>query len=317
MEKDENFELFYDVLDKTILILYEIRHDNFFDLLINTGKNILACDVLDHDADNKLKARLMRWYKKLEGVDFISEEIRKAFNMMVLRGFKEQNMKLGDVTPDTIGIFVAYLISKLKPNSKKLKILDPVVGAGNFLYTVSNHLDKELNLYGIDNIREVLELATIQGDLLNYPIEMYNQDTLTHPFTNMDIVIADLPDYYSEAYDNRYFPYLCILEHLNSLNADGYMITIVPNDFFSKDTDNFFKDNLKDTGSVIAVLELPSDMFVANPKSIVMFSKTKLESKKCLVTKLPSFKNIADVSNTLTDIELWFENSLEIKGDKE
>lgn len=308
MDQTSNFELFYDVLDESIVALYEIRHDRFFDLLIATGKNILAQDVLDKEASPELKKRLMKIYQKLDGIDFNVEEIRKAFQMMVLRGFKEQNMQNGEVTPDTLGIFMAYLINKLSPHQEKLTILDPVVGTGNLLYSVANHLERELKLYGVDIVREVLELATIEGDLLNYEIEMFNQDTLLHPFSQMDFVIADLPVYEATNYENRYFPYLCVIEHLASLKSDGYMICLAPNDFFEHDEDGFFKEHLKESGCVLGVLELPQNMFKANPKSIIIFSREPLEGQKCLLVNLPSFSKASELNKALIQIENWFEN---------
>jgi len=313
MEKDTNFDLFYDVLDDSIVALYKIKHDNFFNLLIQTGNNIIASEVLNSDCSDEQREELEKIYSRLEGVDFNVETVRQAFQAMSLRAFKETNLKLGEVTPDTLGIFFSYLVSKLKKDAKKLTILDPVVGTGNLLYSLANSLDMELKLYGIDNVREVLEIANVLGNLLNYDVEMFNQDTLTHPFSDIDIVVADLPDYYAKDYDNRYFPHLCVLEHLSSLKEDGYMIALVPNDFFEKDQDKFFKERLKGNGSVLGVLQLPLEMFKENPKSIVIFSKKEVESKKCLLVDLPSFTDFNKLNRSLVEIENWFDKNIYYK----
>ena len=314
MNKTSNFELFYDVLDESINKLYEISHQSFFKLLVETGKNIIAQDVLNKEATPEQREELLNIYSKLEDVDFNVEEIRKAFQMMVLRAFNEGNLKNGDTTPDTLGIFVAYLINKLTGKPKKLKILDPVVGSGNLLYSVANHLDCDLELFGIDYVKDVLDIATILGDLLNYDIEMFCQDALTHPFSDMDIVVADIPSYDVDVFENRYFPYLCVLQHMASLKEDGYFIGIVANDFFEHDKDNFFKENIVNYGSVLGVLELPTNMFKSNPKSIIIFSRKPLESKKCLLVELPSFSDAATLNKALIKIEDWFEmNKKEVK----
>ena len=103
-----------------------------------------------------------------------------------------------------------------------------------------------------------------------------------------------------------YFPYLCVLQHMASLKDDGYFIGIVPNDFFEHDEDGFFKENIVNHGSVLGVLELPVNMFKANPKSIVIFTKKPLESKKCLLVELPSFSDPALLNKALIQIEDWF-----------
>ena len=314
MNETSNFELFYDVLDESITKLYEIKHDRFLNLLVSTGKNIIANDVLQIEATQEQKDELFKIYEKLSDVDFNVEDVRRAFQMMVLRALKEENLKTGDITPDTIGFFVGYLINKLLPNAKKLNILDPVVGSGNLLYSVANHLSCDLHLFGIDVIKELLDIASIQGDLLNYDIEMFCQDTLDHPFSGMDIVIADLPDYKVSDLEEKYFPYLCVLQHLSSLKETGYFIGIVPNDFFEHDEDNFFKANLKKYGSVLGVLELPKNMFKSNPKSIIIFSRESLPSKKCLLVELPSFSDAGALNKALLQIEQWFEiNKKEVK----
>ena len=314
MSEISNFELFYDVLEESITKLYEIKKDRFLNLLVSTGKNIVSSDVLQVEATNEQKEELLKVYEKLSDVDFNVEDIRKAFQIMVLRALREENLQTGDITPDTIGFFIGYLINKLMPKAKKLNILDPVVGSGNLLYSVANHLDSELHLFGIDVIKELLDISSILGDLLNYDIEMFCQDTLDHPFSGMDIVIADLPDYKVTELEDKYFPYLCVLQHLSSLKDNGYFIGIVPNDFFEHDDDNFFKSNLKKYGSVLGVLELPKNMFKSNPKSIIIFSRESLPSKKCLLVELPSFSDAGALNKALLQIENWFEiNKKEVK----
>ena len=93
MNQTPNFELFYDVLDESLLALYEIKHDRFFNLLLRTGRNIVAGEVLDKEATPEQKDNLVKIYEKLDGIDFNVEEIRKAFQMMILRGFKEEKKK--------------------------------------------------------------------------------------------------------------------------------------------------------------------------------------------------------------------------------
>lgn len=315
MNETPNLELFYDVLDESINKLYEIKKQNFFKLLIETGKNIIASDVLNKEATPEQKEELMKIYEKLEGVDFTVEEIRKGFQLMVLRAFNEGNLKVGDITPDTLGIFISYLINKLKGKVDKLNILDPLVGSGNLLYSVANHLDCDLHLFGIDNVKDLCDIASIQGDLLNYEIEIFCQDTLNNPFKDIDIVVTDIPSYQVKAFEKEYyFPYLCVLQHMASLKDDGYFIGIVPNDFFEHDEDGFFKENIVNYGSVLGVLELPINMFKANPKSIVIFTRKPLESKKCLLVELASFSDPAALNKVLMQIEDWFIiNKKEVK----
>lgn len=306
MNNTSNFDLFYDVIDESIGKLYEIKHKPFMNLLIETAKNIVSSDVLSKEATKEQKDELMNIYAKLEDVEFNVEEIRKVFQIMILRAFKEDNLKFGDLTPDTLGFFIAYLISKLHPNKEKLTILDPVCGPGNLLYSVANHLNKEVKLFGIEIVREYAELASILGDLLYYDIEIFCQDTLIHPFNAIDVVVADI-NANGNIKEEKYFPYLVIIEHLSSLKKDGYFIGILPNDFFEHDSDGFFKEKLKESSSsVLGVLSLPSNMFKENPKSIVIFSKKEVSGNKCLLVDLPSFSDPGKLNQALLQIENWF-----------
>ena len=74
MAETSNFELFYDVLEESISKLYEIKHDRFFKLLVDTGKNIVANDVLCPEATIEQKNEIMQIYEKLSDVSFNVEE---------------------------------------------------------------------------------------------------------------------------------------------------------------------------------------------------------------------------------------------------
>ena len=74
MNETPNLELFYDVLDESINKLYEVKKQSFFKLLIETGRNIIAQDVLNKEATPEQKNELMEIYHKLDDVDFNVEE---------------------------------------------------------------------------------------------------------------------------------------------------------------------------------------------------------------------------------------------------
>lgn len=47
------------------------------------------------------------------------------------------------MTPDTIGLFISYLVNKFMADKKELTILDPALGTGNLLFTVLNQLSEK------------------------------------------------------------------------------------------------------------------------------------------------------------------------------
>ena len=94
MENNNNFDLFYDVLDASIRLLYVFRHDNFFNLLIDTGKNIIAGEVLDQEIPDNIRTKLLDLlaeeptmvlstaYAYAKNYVLYGEDITKAFQEM-------------------------------------------------------------------------------------------------------------------------------------------------------------------------------------------------------------------------------------------
>lgn len=304
--KIDNLELFYDCLDESNNLLYEIFHKSYFELIEMTVKNILEGEiVLDLDEENSKK--LQEIYDKIADVDFTVEDVRKAMQAIVLKGFKEMRIPNGNTTPDTLGIFVAYLITKIC-KSRNISIVDPLCGTGNLLLTVANHLDKECNLYACDNDMWMTKLTAMTADLLSQPVEIFFQDTLTLSLSNMDAVIFDLPHCIND--ENGYFPYNAMLHYVDIIKDNGCMIAIVENDFFDYDKNKDFKSKLLEKMSIIGLVELPDSMFVqSKPKIIIVLHKKMIEAKKCFMVKLPSFTNVKEFNNSLIDIEAWFENN--------
>ena len=305
--KIDNLELFFDCLDESNNILYEVFHKPYFELLEMTVQNILAGEILtDLDPDNTKK--LEEIYAKIADVDFTVEDVRKAMQAIVLRGFKEMKIPNGNTTPDTLGIFIAYLITKLCKN-KKVSILDPLCGTGNLILTIANHLDKELSLFGCDNNVWMTKLTTMTADLLSSPIEVFLQDTFNLTLTNMDSVIFDMPHSEYDEEKKEYFPYKAILHYVDMIKDDGCMIGIVENDFFDYDKKKEFKEKLLEQMTIIGLVELPDSMFVSKPKIIIVLQKKVMKDKKCFMVKLPSFTNVKEFNNSLIEIEAWFEKN--------
>lgn len=305
--EENNLELFFDVLEESIDILFTHKHLPYFDLLEMTVNNILSGEILNNDLDKEEYQKLKDVYLKLQDKDFQAEDIRKAFQSIILRGFKEMKIPNGLQTPDTIGIFFAYLISKLT-DKEEYNLLDPLCGSGNLLITLANYIDKQVNLYACDKDELMCKLTKMLADLTNNLVDIYFQDTLLLNTTNMDIITFDMP--HSEYQDNYYFPYDAILHYVDLLNDNGSIIGLVENDFFDYDKDKEFKLELLKTTSIVGILELPDEMFKnSKPKIILVLYKKKIDNLKCFMVKLPSFKDVKLFNEALLDIEAWFEKN--------
>ncbi len=304
--KMDNLELFYDCVDESNNILYEALHRNYFELISATVENILAGEVIT-DVDDETVDKLREVYDNIADVDFSVEDVRKAMQAIILKGFKEMRIPNGNTTPDTLGIFIAYLITKLTKN-KIISILDPLCGTGNLLHTIANHLDKDIKLYACDHDLWMTKLTKMVSDLLSLDVEVYLQDTLNLNLTNLDFIVFDLPNVIKEE-TKEYFPYQAILHYKNMLKDGGTMIGIVGNDFFDYDKNQGFKKELLKDSSIIGLVELPDKMFISKPKIILVIQKKVLDKKNCFMVKLPSFTDVKEFNSVLMDIEAWFEKN--------
>ena len=305
--KMDNLELFYDVLDESNNFLYEVFHKPYFELLEMTVRNLLAGEVVCEFEDDEKEEELQEIYDKIKDVDFSVEDVRKAMQSIVLRGFKEMRIPNGNTTPDTLGILAAYLITKVH-KAKEISILDPLCGTGNLLFTVANYLEMNTKLYAVYSNEWMTKITALTADLLDYPVEVFYQDTMSLSLSGMDSIIFDMP--HEEYQDEKYFPYDAILHFASELKEDGSMIAIVENDFFDYDSKQEFKKELFKTMSILGIIELPDSMFNAGrPKLVLVLQKRLLKDAKCFMVKLPNFDDVEDFNNALRDIEAWFEKN--------
>ena len=305
-EVSANLELFYDVFDESCDFLYDKLHLKYLDLIILTANNILTGEVLNDLEDEDIK-KLNKIYAKLTDVDFNVEEIRKAMQAQILKGIKEMNFQNGLTTPDSIGLLMAYLISRLS-KAKSLNICDPLIGSGNMLYTISNHLTANLNLFGCDHNEYMIKIAKVFADLLETNIELHLEDTLNLKIYNLDFIVFDMPNVIKDKDD--YLPYKWVLHYNELIKDDGYIIGLINNDFFDYDNNKRFKEELLKTSSIVCLIELPDNMFVSKPKSIIVINKKIWDKKKMFMTKLPSLSDVKAFNSELVKLEQWFNENI-------
>ncbi len=305
--KIDNLELFYDCVDESNNILYEALHKNYFELIELTVQNILASDVVC-DVDEETTKKLNEVYDKIADVNFTVEDVRKAMQAIILKGFKEMRIPNGNTTPDTLGILIAYLITKLT-TKKEITLLDPLCGTGNLLHTIVNHLDKTCINFACDHDLWMTKLTSMVSNLLSINVEVFLQDTLNLNKKDLDFIVFDMPNQTKE--DSKpYFPYQAILHYSKMLKEEGAMIGILGNDFFDYDKNQEFKKELLKDCSIIGLIELPDNLFVSKPKIILVIQKKVIEDKKnCFMVKLPSFTEVKEFNASLQEIEAWFEKN--------
>lgn len=324
---ENKIEKFYDVIDDSTMVLAEYTKKSYLECLSITSKNIISQSIDDVLVeDDEVLAKLQKIYEQIEELDFNNEEIRKAFQLAMLKGFKHNNANLSSITPDSIGILISYIVDKIFNKQTNISILDPTVGTGNLLMTLINN--SELNyqqIYGVDNNYDFLNLALSITQLLDINIQFYHQNSLKPLMVPLvDLIISDLPVDDEEYYlleslitaKNKivYKPYLLVEHFMKYCKDGGYLIYLIPNNFFEYNKYEIIKDIIFKETYIQALIHLPSSLFKnhENQKSILILQKKGkniLPIKEILMLMFPSFKDADNVKKAIDKINEWHEKN--------
>jgi len=306
-----NVELFYDYFDEIANLLYNSYQKSYLEGM-NEAFNFLLDDEFEGEYSLEDQALFREIKSRISEISFDREEIRKSVQLGILKGYKHAQIPNSMITPDTIGLFMGYLVEKLYQNQTLNSIFDPLIGSGNLVYTIMNHLHKSCKVYGVDNDLLKCKLARNTGDLLDIDNEIFYQDTLTYYDQGFDLIVTDMP---LKTDDVNYFPYMVLNHHAESLIEGGFMLALIDNDFFEQKDNEVFKQEINSKCHIFGLIKLSETLFKQNPKSILILQKkgNKIEMpKKFLLVDLPSFNDIEDFNNTINTINQWFE---EKRGD--
>ncbi|QDP40862.1 class I SAM-dependent methyltransferase [Radiobacillus deserti] len=273
-----------------------------------------------------LEQYLHKKVRELHIEQYEKEEIRKGLQLAILKGMKDGAQQQHLVTPDTVAIFIGYLVQKmLGSKQEKIRIFDPACGTSNLLTAVLNQLGDGVESYGSEVDPLLIRLALASANLQEIEVEYFHQDSLS-PFLlePVDVTICDLPvgyypddiranDYELKAdQGHSYAHHLFIEQSIKYTKKGGYLFFVVPNFLFDSDQADKLHNFLHKHAHVVGLLQLPASMFKSeqNAKSIFIVQKkgdhTKAP-KEALIAQLPSFKDAYATDNILKKINDWFE----------
>ena len=85
----------------------------------------------------KVAEELNKAYQQLDLTSYSSEEIRRMIQFTFLKAAKEDGLQMNhQMTPDAIGLLVAYMIDQMTKKDEPLQIADFAAGSGNLLSTI-------------------------------------------------------------------------------------------------------------------------------------------------------------------------------------
>ncbi|WP_018662486.1 class I SAM-dependent methyltransferase [Heyndrickxia acidiproducens] len=320
----------YTYFNESAQILQKSLSVTYLEAVAMAGENLFNSRVVQNGISEPDEKQLDQLSGKVDLDKYSREEIRKAYQLAILKGMKENVQANHQMTPDTIGLFMGYFIAKFTSGRRALSILDPAVGTGNLLTTILNQLDeKEITAYGADVDDILIRLAYTGANLLCHDIELFTQDSLTRLFIDpVDIVVCDLPvGYYpndagAKAYQlkadegHSYAHHLFIEQSLRYTRPGGYLFFLIPNHLFESKEAPKLHQFLKEEAIIQAILQLPLTLFKneQSAKSILVLQK-KSEGiqapEQVLLASLPSLSNQQAVQSVMLKIDAWCRENIE------
>ncbi|MGG1689449.1 class I SAM-dependent methyltransferase [Heyndrickxia ginsengihumi] len=317
-------EKIFEVLNESSQILQHSLSCTYLEALAETGENLFEGKILQEGLKDNTIKKLEDLYHHFNIGEFSKEQVRKAYQLAMLKGMKDYVQANHQMTPDTIGLFMSYLISKFMDRVQAYSMLDPAVGTGNLLTTILNQQEnKNITAYGVEIDEILIKLAYVGANLQQQQIEFFNQDSLAHLFIDpVDVVVCDLPvgyypndiganEYILKAdQGHSYAHHLFIEQSLKHTKPGGYLFFLIPNQLFESKEAPKLHQFLKEHAYIQAILQLPLSIFKneQSAKSIFVLQKTAENisaPNQVLLANLPSLSNQQAVQDMIKKIDAW------------
>lgn len=308
---------------------------SYLDAMLENAENIIDDQVAVEDGvpDKATVDKLQKLYQELKLRDADAETIRQVIQLSFLKVIRKDAIQANhQMTPDTIGFLMAYLIEKIVNFKRPYSIFDPAVGTGNLLTTVINQLKKSnsqpVKGYGIDNDPAMLEVASASIALQKLDIDLFHQDSINAlDIPECDIAVADLPiGYYpldenTKNYQTRaakghsYVHHLLIEQAMNYLRPGGFGVFLVPSNIFQTKESQSFVKWIQSVAYLQGLINLPSELFANSnaQKAILLLQRHGGNSKqavKVLLGEFPSFKQPKEFGAFMQEIDQWVKTNL-------
>lgn len=333
----EKIEQFYKKFEQAVDLLQKDLAVSYLDAIIETGDNLAeGGELLIEDGKPSLKVRdqLVELYKQLGNFSMTPEELRQVIQFALVKANQTDKIQANhQMTPDTIGFLVEYLLNRVLIKKSDCKILDISVGTGNLLSTVYHKLKndgyKNMKLYGVDNDDTLLSIASMSARLQKIPAEFFHQDAIDNLVTpKVDVVVSDLPvGYYPvdkkvvnfkthAEKGHSYVHHLLVEQALLQLVPGGYGLFLVPRGLFETKETQGLLHVIKDQAYFQGMLNLPEDLFLnkKNEKALLLLQKHGGEGKQAeqvLIGDFPPLKEKKEFAHFLERIDSWAAENLD------
>ena len=319
-------EQLFELITSTAKIIQDELGGTELEAIAETGENLFQGDVLQEELSEITVKKLKKSYQEINLDDYSKEDIRKGWQLAILKAMRVNVQPNHQMTPDAIGFMFAYLLEKFTAKQEAISILDPAVGTGNLLFSVMNVLNsKQLSATGIEVDETLVKLAYAGANLLGMPVHFLHQDSLQPLFINpADVVICDLPvgyypdnerakDFKVRAKDSMSYAHHLFIEQSFTYSKDGsYLFFLVPNDLFTTSEAPALNEFIHEHGYIQGLIQLPESMFKSkqSAKSILILQKTGegvKAPKQVLLVNMPKLSDKNATAAMLNKIDNWIK----------
>ncbi|ASI79940.1 class I SAM-dependent methyltransferase [Bacillus cereus group sp. Bc002] len=322
----QTVETLFSIFDSSAVVLRKELDVTYLEALVETGDNLFEGAILQEELSESAIERLDREYSTFNEETYKGEEIRKAFQLAILKGMKEGVQANHEMTPDAVGMFMSYLFHKFMKGQNEITVLDPAIGTGNLMTTVFNSAQENITMsgFGVEVDEVLIKLALVNANLQKHAIEFFHQDGLAPLYIDpVDAVVSDLPvgyypneigasEYKLKADEGMsYAHHLFIEQSVKHTKEGGYLFFLVPNFIFESDQAPKLHAFIKETCFIQGLLQLPVSMFKneKNAKSIFVLQKkgpSVTMPKQALLVELPKFSNMKAMEDIMDQLNTWF-----------
>ncbi|MDD6386841.1 N-6 DNA methylase, partial [Lactobacillus equicursoris] len=175
-------ELFSQTLD-AVQCLQDALNVPLAEALTETFDNLENGDIrVEMGApDQATVDQLKEKYAALGYDHWSSQQKSQVYGLLMLKAINDDGRDANQMpTPPIMATVLTLFMDKLLPKKKQL-LLDPALGSGNLLFTVTKQLAQEnhsvnyFDLVGLDNDEEMLNLADVGAHLAGLDVDFYCQ----------------------------------------------------------------------------------------------------------------------------------------------
>ena len=300
----KNIESYYDIYDKAcMMIVNKTKYKKYLDAFYLFGNLLNDSYINTNGIDEKVLKKLDEYILKISELKINNEEVRQAVMLLLVKGLKHSNMNLSYIAPDILPFLYSYIIDRLYNEYEEVSLIDVNVGLGIIGNGLINESKKSIEYTGLSNDEFEINISKVVFDLCMNEANLLVMDPLDKRLDNYCASVGLIYNYMNQK-DN----YNLITKY-NKLC--DYTISLISEDFFSKEEALNFKKEFK--GTILGLIILPDDLFMSNKKMNILISAktTNLTNYDLSILSLPSLNDLKDYSKltNLTDkLNKWLES---------